>query len=293
MAKLSNSKEAGFFSQTNTMVVRNIDMLSHQKTKIATLVIIPLICAVVVTFIASDNMFEYYDGTLSGFLTLICACIFTGVFNSISEIYPEREIIRREYAACMNLNAYVMAKMIVQFLICFIQSFILLGVLSVFVTLPEQGIVFENSFIEYFVTIYLLMLASDAMGLLISSFVKNASSASIIAPVVLICQMAFSGALFKLEGITKSISSIMVSRWAMEAIGATSNLNDLPIDVSGMPDKILDLYPNLGYDSHEFNDAYDPTVSHIVLVWIILTVFAVGCSVISALMLKRIVKDSR
>ena len=68
MAKLSNSKEADFFSQTNTMVVRNIDMLSHQKTKIATLVIIPLICAIVVTFIASDNMFEYYDGTLSGFL---------------------------------------------------------------------------------------------------------------------------------------------------------------------------------------------------------------------------------
>jgi len=290
---MDNKIGASFGKQTLTMVSRNFEIMTNSISKPITLIVIPLICSVVVTFVAGNNMFEYYNATMSGFLALICACIFTGLFNSIAEVYPERSMVKREYASYMSLGAYILAKMIVQAIICIPQSYLLIGMLSLGVGLPEEGIIFESAFLEYYVTIFMLMYASDAIGMFISSMVKTASSATIIAPVILICQMAFSGALFELKNFTKTASVFMVSRWAMEAVGSTSRLNDLPVDCTNIPEDILSMFPDLGYDMNKYKEAYESTPEHIWQVWAILGVFIVVFGVLSAFILKRVEKDDR
>lgn len=51
----------------------------------------------------------------------------------------------------------------------------------------------------------------------------------VAAPFILIIQLLFSGILFKLEGFGEWISYVTVSRWTVEALGSTVNLNDLPL----------------------------------------------------------------
>ena len=74
-------------------------------------------------------------------------------------------------------------------------------------------------------TLLLTVMASAAMGLIISAFAKNGDRAMTFAPFVLIVQLLFSGILFKLEGAVDVISRVTVSRWAIEGLGSTADLN--------------------------------------------------------------------
>ena len=49
-----------------------------------------------------------------------------------------------------------------------------------------------------------------------------------VAPILLMPQLLFSGLIFKLEGVSKTISWIATCRFSMEGYGITANLNSLP-----------------------------------------------------------------
>ena len=95
------------------------------------------------------------------------------------------------------------------------------------VGIPKEGIIFRSGFVECALTLLLTVMASAAMGLIISAFAKNGDRAMTFAPFVLIVQLLFSGILFKLEGAVDVISRVTVSRWAIEGLGSTADLNML------------------------------------------------------------------
>ena len=57
-------------------------------------IIATAIIAFIIVFVTGDGLFADQSDTKRGAFTLICACIWSGLFNSIQNICKEREIIK-------------------------------------------------------------------------------------------------------------------------------------------------------------------------------------------------------
>lgn len=175
----------------------------------------PGLIAVLLYIVADDRVFEIYESTKSILFALSCSAIWIGLFNSIQEICKERVIVKREYMANLRLSGYVLSKVVLQAFIGIIQAVLLSEIFLKLIDKQKEGIFFEHYSIEIVFTIWLTILASTAMGLIISAFVKSGDKAMTIAPFVLIVQLLFSGILFTLEGAGKKISYCTVSRLSL------------------------------------------------------------------------------
>lgn len=249
----------------------------------------PLIAAVVTVWIAGDNMFLNCESTNSACFIIVCAAIWGGLFNSIQVIVKERDIIKREYVSgALRIGCYTTSRAFLQLILCAIQSAVLClsfyGVERFYGNeLPAEGLVFSSVMVEYYITVFLVMYAADTMGLLISCFVKSEQLASQLSPYILIVQLLFSGVLFDMEGAASGVSALMLSRWGMEALGSTSNLNDLPL-------RLQEEFPII---PHEADNAFLYTAGHLWKVWLILAVFVIVPLVIGNYALHGVKKDTR
>lgn len=263
-------------------------LLGEMRNLIISL-LFPLIAAVVTVWIAGENMFVNCESTKSACFILVCAAIWGGLFNSIQVIVKERDNVKRDYVSgALRIGCFTASRAILQFGLCAIQSAILcvsfIGIREVYDnTLPETGLIFDNVMVEYYITIFLIMYAADTMGLMISCFVKSEQLASQLSPYILIVQLLFSGVLFAMEGAASSVSALMLSRWGMEALGSTSNLNDLPL-------RLQEEFPMI---PHEADDAFLYTAEHLQEVWLILLVFVIVPLLIGTVCLYGVKKDSR
>jgi hypothetical protein len=62
------------------------------------------------------------------------------------------------------------------------------------------------------------------MGLLISALVPNSNTVIYIVFLVLFFQMMFAGVLFDLPGITNQFSNLTLTRWSMEGLGTSIDM---------------------------------------------------------------------
>ena len=132
-------------------------------------------------------------------------------------------------------------------------------------------------------TMWLTVLASVAMGFIISSVVRSGDKAMAAAPFVLIVQLLFSGILFTLEGAGEKISYCTVSRWSVEALGSIAGLNKLDL-------KMQADFPML---EHEAESIFKATAGHVVLTWEILVLMTAILMVVATIMLRNVAKDRR
>jgi hypothetical protein len=97
------------------------------------------------------------------------------------------------------------------------------------VSFPWDGVLLP-AILEMFITLVLALLVGISMGLFVSALVKNDSVVIYLVLVVLFIQIIFSGVLFELPGPAKALSYLTPTRWAMEGLGASvdmERLNDL------------------------------------------------------------------
>ncbi|MBQ9762362.1 MAG: ABC transporter permease [Oscillospiraceae bacterium] len=255
----------------------------------------PVVAALVTVLVAGKDMFVTYEGTKSTCFILVCAAIWGGLFNSIQTLVKERSNIKRDYVSgALRLECYMTSRAILQLLLCLVQSAILTISIPAMDWVhgnpfPAEGLLIPVTLLEYFLTLFLVMFGADTMGLMISSVVKKAELASTLAPYILIAQLLFSGMLFKMEGFASAFSAIMLSRWGMEALGSTSNLNDLPLKVTKeMEDPML-----IAAIPRETEEAFEASSEHVLLVLALLLVFVIVPLVVGDIMLHRVKKDSR
>lgn len=240
-----------------------------------------------------DAQLLEFGGTQTGLFMLVCVAIFVGICNSIQEICKERTILKREYMTNLRLGSYVLSKLIVQAVLCAIQMFLVVLIFFVFVKdkeLPYSGAIFGSIWIEYFITMFLLCFASDSMALLISSVVKSSSTANTFIPIVLIVQIVFSGVLFEISGIMNNMSYLMISKWGISALAATSHINDAqPMFLIDNPAYQL----QLGSSMSPVKEMYESSVSNLLFIWSIIVLFALICAVGCVVLLRRVKKDKR
>lgn len=282
---------ASFFHQTRVLVARNAEILFNSTGKLILLAALPVVCGLIVGIAAGENMFSSFADSQTGYFVLCCAVVFTGVFNSIQEVCKERSIVKREYCANLRLGAYVCAKLIVQAVICAVQALLILFVFLLFTdrTKSPDGIVMPI-FLECYITLFLLDLACDATGLFLSSLVKTADIANIIAPVFLILQVVFSGVLFPLDGVFEVVSYFMAARWAIEALGASG---DIASELRQAEFRAMAMGQEFSEHKSDIVDMYEPKAATLLNAWGALAGFVIVFSILCAVILRRVAKDTR
>lgn len=241
----------------------------------------------------NDGELADFSGTQTGLFMLACVAIFVGICNSIQEICKERNILKREYMTNLRLSSYMISKLVVQGLICAVQTVLILIIFYISVSnkvFPTNGVLLPSAHLEVFITMFLLTYASDAIALLISSIVKNSSTANTFIPIILIVQIVFSGVLFDLGDFMEKLAGIMISKWGIGALAATSRLNESRLS---MLMKNPEMTLKMGEDMTRIKDLYVATASNLVLIWFVLFMFVVVCSVLSGFILTSVKKDRR
>ena len=266
--------------QLSVLSRRYFKLVINDRQRLLLLLLMAPLLAYLISLVADGQQFEQYDMTQSLLFALSCSAFWVGMFNAIQEICKERTILKREYMTGLSLNSYILSKVIVLGTMCLIQSVLIMGVFALAIGLPEEGFMM-NPFLELLITTFLTAVSATAMGLFVSSLFTNADKAMMVAPILLMPQILFSGLIFKLDGATEIISWFALCRWSVEGYGTTANLNDLPLKLQqqGVP------------VSHVAEDFYEYTVEHLLTSWGILIFFGIVCIILARIVLSSLRKE--
>lgn len=287
--KIAPIKRISAFRELRLLLRQGWLVMLGERRNLIISILFPFIAGIITVWIAGEDMFVNRESTNSACFIIVCAAIWGGLFNSIQSVVKERENIKRDYVSgALRLRCYTASRTILQFFLCLIQSAVLTSSMW-FVhiiyenDLPETGLILDEVMVEFYISVFLVMFASDTMGLMISSFVKKDELAGKLAPYILIAQLLFSGVLFAMEGAAKGLSALMISRWGMESLGSISGINELPSRIA----EELPMY------APEPEDSFIATAEHLGEVWAIMLLFVIVPLILGNLCLHGVKRDTR
>ncbi|MHC4821443.1 MAG: ABC transporter permease, partial [Planctomycetota bacterium] len=154
------------------------------------------------------------------------AVVMLGLFAAAYEVIKERHIYKRERMVNLGIGPYLLSKVLVLFSFSLLQCAALLGALMLFVEMPVDGVFFWAP-AEMYVTLLLTALASILMGLFVSSLTPSSNAVIYLVLLVVFSQILFTGTIFDLPKHAKPVSLGMVTRWSLEALGSSVDMDDL------------------------------------------------------------------
>ena len=174
------------------------------------------------------------------------------------------------------MSAYVASHMLFEMFLCLVESLIVTIIITIFrhQNLPSSGVLLP-CVIELEITFFLALYCSDILGLMTSRIVKTPVAAMTVMPFIRISPLGMSGMIFKLQGVAAKVANITVSKWSLNAICITSNVNDM-----------LMANPDLEAD-------YEYTVTNLLHMWGILALFILIYGIIAIISLEFVDKDKR
>ena len=274
------------------------------------------IIAALITFVVGGSLFVTQEGTTTGTFALSCVCIWNGFFNSIQVVCRERDIIKKEHRSGMHISSYILAHMLYQLLICFLQTVITILICFIAgVKFPVEGVVMPLGILDIGITILLMTYAADIMALMVSCLVKTTTTAMTIMPFLLIYQLIFSGSLFEL-GAIDWIKVTTISHWGIDDLCIIGRFNNLPMvtlwntmvqfkDVSIDGQKPLltilqDVEKNnmveeftVWSGEYNANPAYESIAANVLPGWLIMILMVVLFALVAVIALKFIDRDKR
>jgi ABC-type multidrug transport system permease subunit len=181
----------------------------------------------IILIVTGDKMFKEYKETKNGLFTIICGCVWIGLFNSIQSICRERAIIKREYRTGLKLSAYVTAHAVYEAFLCAVETLIVVLMMYAWYhkEITSESLITVPP-IDFYITFFLVIFGSDSIAVFVSSLVRKENTAMTIMPFVLIVQLVMSGAIFPLEKATKVISYGTFSRWGLDGAIRIANKDE-------------------------------------------------------------------
>ena len=238
-------------------------LLKRDRTKlILALLSGPLTIAVTALSFGSKELDSSYISQL--LFILSCITIWLGLSNAIQEISQESAIYFRERLLNLGLIPYIGAKLLIYGGIVLLQTILIaITVLTLFQSPDSTLISWPLGLIT---TTFLTLIASTSLSLMISACVKDSYQGTNILPLVMIPQIILSEALFQLDGLSKIVSWLMLSRWSVGAYGILAQVNEIK-----------------GASSNVFQSNWD----NLLLNWGILLVQMLAYLIIAVLVQKR------
>ena len=261
-----------FWRQFTVLVQRNLRLILNDKLTMASLILQAPFMVLVIKMVVDPDCFTsnlINIGSRTALFIISAMAAFMGTLNSYREICKEREIILREASVGVSLLAVVLSKAFVLLLIEDVQAAILTFGFVRIVHIPQNHLLLDTN-VEIFVSILLMLVASSAIGLLISAIFKSGESAILVVLVLMIGQVVFSGIMFTLTGVAARIAAVIVCRWGMGALGASTDLNSRLA------------WLKQGFDS----PMYDATVANLIHSWQMMGLIKVVCLIAAWLVLQ-------
>ena len=157
-------------------------------------------------------------------ILLVTAALWLGLIDSCREIVKERSLILRELAVGVRLDAHLLAKASILFVLTIIQCVLLVAVATAIEPL-------HAGFGTYLSLTALLILTSWSMvgvGLVVSTLARSVDQATSVIPLLLIPQLLFGGVLIayaQFGSVIKAVSDLTISRWAFAGAGHVIQMN--------------------------------------------------------------------
>ena len=217
------------FSRTRQMITltsRYLRLILNQPFWLAGMMACVPFLAWVVSLVATEDLFVTYANTYKTLFTLICAPVFVGLLTAHGEICKERDILYREYTANLSLGAYLMSKWIAMLLINAVQSVILTLCFCLLVEAPTRSLLF-SPVVEMGLTLFLTLFSASCLGLLVSAVSPSRNIATSLLSVLLVPQVVFSGAVFELEGMTRSVANVIHAFWGTNCLAISTGMENL------------------------------------------------------------------
>ena len=178
---------------------------------------------------AAKNMTESYApfADLNTFVFVMgLEAVLVGMYVPSNELIKERTIYLRERMVNLKVLPYLASKIAVFTIFAAIQTFLYLVVLSFGVDYPEQGLYFSAP-LEFFITLFLTMLASMGVGFIVSAISKSSDMAIYVLVILLFFQFFFAGTVFDLsDNAAEPLSYLTATRWSLTALGVTIDMEE-------------------------------------------------------------------
>jgi hypothetical protein len=160
---------------------------------------------------------------------MACAAVWLGILNATKEIVKEQDIYERERRYGLGAGPYVLSKLVVLAAIGAVQMGTLLWVISNRIAFPARGALgsWSPAWLEWFTTLELTLVAGLALGLFLSATMKTIDAATAIMFVLLLIQVMFAGLFFPDAEWADILSVFTFSRWGLEGVSTTADLNGL------------------------------------------------------------------
>ena len=232
--KKSNPQKVkiSFFQQFSILSQRYFQLLIRDPLNIGLSLVTAPLGIIAMRIALSDKIpFNFTDENDPTFATLslkvlfvfTCAAIWVGLASSLQEIIKEAKIYQRERLVNLENLPYLASKVGVLGILVFLQSLLISLTIFICFNSPESNLLAWVLGTE--ITIFLTSFSTISLGIMVSAFVNNITQANSSLPLLLLPQIIFSGVLFKMTGIGKLLSWLMISRWS---VGALGSLVDIP-----------------------------------------------------------------
>lgn len=275
----------GFLSQLWTLLKRNLKLKCHNKLTIFLLFFQAIIMSIAIFIAVERNAFQTYETAKIVLFGFTCAGIWLGMFNSVQEISREFSISKKEYMSNLNFASYIVSKVLVLAIICFIQMFLLIGIDYLLIDFPDGGIFFANPFFEYIIEYFLISFSAGCMGVFISSIVDKTETTMVILPIYVMFQLLFTGVLIPLNNFAEKISYFMTARWGVSGFGIIANLEKIALNTPDFSRALLNVSDAQKLFPHD--------VTNLLNSWAILGGVSIGFLILSIIFIHvRLRKDS-
>jgi len=141
---------------------------------------------------------------------------------------------------------------------------------------------------EMYITLFLSAVAGISLGLLISAVVRSSGAVIYVVLLILFVQIIFAGAIFELPSGARPISYLTATRWTLEALGGTVDMERLKGSEAtciefedertgrmlGRPDAPCEEGQMRQASTYSFNVTYRHDAGHLLGHWAVLAAFS-------------------
>jgi ABC-type multidrug transport system ATPase subunit len=232
------------FKQFGVLAQRYLDLIRHDKISLWVLLAVMPIIGIFLLLISNgaalvghtaeqitaildiEGAYSVVDKAQTLLFMMALSANLLGVFAAAYEIIKEEAIYRRERMINLGLFPYFASKFIILGAFMLLQCLLLLIVLALKIDFPSGGAILWSP-LEYYFTLVFTALASVALGLFISALVTSRNMVIYLVLITLFVQIVFSGAIFELPPLAQPLSYLTITRWSLEALGASTDMETL------------------------------------------------------------------
>ncbi|MBW3087868.1 ATP-binding cassette domain-containing protein [Bifidobacterium sp. 82T24] len=221
------------FSQTATLVVRQLHLVVADPGLLVFLLLLPLILGALSLVVPGDHGLGLADVKDSPtepnqlLVLMILGACFMGAALSVRDIVSERPIYYRERAVGLSPTSYTASKLIVLCLETLLQSVLLVSVVAFGKDMPKYGAIWRNhSVVELVLVVWATAWVCAMLGAVGSSLVRSNEQTMPLLVIVVMTQLVFSGGMIPVTDRAglEQVSYLFPARWGFAAAASTVDL---------------------------------------------------------------------